>query len=292
MPLPKTMKGCMRKVKKEFPDGRAKKKMSKKEAHKQHVAMCLNATEGFTFKSFLLNEMATGAKIELDPMSGEDRAKILDVLKKDKLKFENQPGQLIIIDLNRNSIAGSALISHLHRVAQFDDVSEVDDTSWAVRKMKEGYQGSSRQRAWDDVTGRIRRERERFAKEGPNAVQRWKIDAKEAGFKVEEKYDGYRAYDDAGKLVGEFRADHGKWLKGKAEATYEGLDKFAVSSWPVTDAEVERFWEYYESDMDDDEQRELASEEWSDKFTEDQIDDGTFDEFIDHAQDLYKKVHG
>ena len=52
MPLPKDMEKCMHKVKKEFPEGRADKKKSKKEAHKQHVAMCLN-NESFTFKDYL-----------------------------------------------------------------------------------------------------------------------------------------------------------------------------------------------------------------------------------------------
>lgn len=56
MPLPKDMGACMRKVKKEFPHGRSDKKMSKKKAHKQHVAMCMSAQrEGhvLTFKEFL-----------------------------------------------------------------------------------------------------------------------------------------------------------------------------------------------------------------------------------------------
>ncbi len=65
MPLPKKMDKCMSKVKKEFPEGRSDKKKSKKEAHKQHVAMCLNAQEsysmkdlidGMTLKSFLIAE--------------------------------------------------------------------------------------------------------------------------------------------------------------------------------------------------------------------------------------------
>ncbi len=55
MPLPTNMKDCMHKAKKEFPNGRSKKKMGKKAAHKQQVAMCLNASEGklMTFKDFL-----------------------------------------------------------------------------------------------------------------------------------------------------------------------------------------------------------------------------------------------
>lgn len=56
MPLPKDMGKCMSKVKKEFPEGRSDKKKSKKAAHKQHVAMCMNASEsvkGMTFKQFL-----------------------------------------------------------------------------------------------------------------------------------------------------------------------------------------------------------------------------------------------
>ena len=54
MPLPKDMGKCMSKVKKEFPKGRSEKKKGKKAAHKQHIAMCLNA-EGhtMTFKDFL-----------------------------------------------------------------------------------------------------------------------------------------------------------------------------------------------------------------------------------------------
>lgn len=56
MPLPKDMGACMRKVKKEYPQGRSDKKKGKKAAHKQHVAMCMNAQEGakMTFKDFLI----------------------------------------------------------------------------------------------------------------------------------------------------------------------------------------------------------------------------------------------
>ena len=56
MPLPKDMAKCMSKVKKEFPKGRSDKKKGKKAAHKQHVAMCLNASEGvtLTFKEYLI----------------------------------------------------------------------------------------------------------------------------------------------------------------------------------------------------------------------------------------------
>jgi hypothetical protein len=48
MPLPKDMDKCMSKVKKEYPSGRKKKgtKMSKKNVHKQHVAMCMNEAAG------------------------------------------------------------------------------------------------------------------------------------------------------------------------------------------------------------------------------------------------------
>lgn len=60
MPLPKNMEKCMSKVKDEFPEGRSDKKKSKKAAHKQHVAMCLNAKENqemnFTLKDYLLIE--------------------------------------------------------------------------------------------------------------------------------------------------------------------------------------------------------------------------------------------
>jgi len=67
MPLPTDMKACMSKAKKEFPEGRSKKKKNKKEAHKQQVAMCLNVKEGFdvktmTFSDYLVLENTTGTK--------------------------------------------------------------------------------------------------------------------------------------------------------------------------------------------------------------------------------------
>ena len=57
MPLPSDMGKCMSKVSREFPHGRSDKKMSKKRAHKQHVAMCMSAAkEGhvLTFKEYLI----------------------------------------------------------------------------------------------------------------------------------------------------------------------------------------------------------------------------------------------
>lgn len=74
MPLPTDMKKCMSKVKKEYPTGRSNdKNLSKKDIHKQHVAMCLNAQESvsYTFIDFLVesepsktiaNQVASEAK--------------------------------------------------------------------------------------------------------------------------------------------------------------------------------------------------------------------------------------
>lgn len=55
MPLPKDMAACMHKAKEEFPNGRSKKKMGKKKAQKQRVAMCMNASEArqMSFKDYL-----------------------------------------------------------------------------------------------------------------------------------------------------------------------------------------------------------------------------------------------
>lgn len=44
MPLPKDMEACMHKMKKEYPEGRSKKSMSKEGAQKQRVAACLQAS--------------------------------------------------------------------------------------------------------------------------------------------------------------------------------------------------------------------------------------------------------
>ena len=84
MPLPKDMKSCMSYVKDKYPSGRTKENgKSKKAAHKQHVAMCMQASESeetkmqlSTFKEFLVemteeeeNERIWGAS---DPMAGFD----------------------------------------------------------------------------------------------------------------------------------------------------------------------------------------------------------------------------
>jgi len=47
------MGSCMSEWKDAHPQGRSKKKMGKKAAHKQAVAACISKTEGFTFKDFL-----------------------------------------------------------------------------------------------------------------------------------------------------------------------------------------------------------------------------------------------
>lgn len=54
MPLPKDMSACMHKVSDEFPQGRSKKPMSAKRAHRQHVAMCMRAQrENLDISSFI-----------------------------------------------------------------------------------------------------------------------------------------------------------------------------------------------------------------------------------------------
>ena len=59
MPLPSSsMKACMHKAKKDHPNGRSKKKMSKEEAHKQRVAMCMNTVKESEKTMKKMNEMA------------------------------------------------------------------------------------------------------------------------------------------------------------------------------------------------------------------------------------------
>ena len=64
----KDMGACMREWKSKHPQGRANKKMSKKQSHKQAVAACLNKTGlsekfGLTFKEYL---------VEMDDFGGTD----------------------------------------------------------------------------------------------------------------------------------------------------------------------------------------------------------------------------
>ena len=67
--------------------------------------------------------------------------------------------------------------------------------------------------------------------------------------------------------------------------------KESAKQWPVSDQAIQKFWSYYAGKQTDDDLRTLAAEEWSDKFTDEQIDSGEFDEFIDHAADVFKAMY-
>lgn len=77
-----------------------------------------------TFKQLFedaLNEK--GKIIVLDTESGMDSEKIVDVLKKDKIKF-TKVGPLISLEMDRKSAPAAVLISHLHKIAKFDELRE------------------------------------------------------------------------------------------------------------------------------------------------------------------------
>lgn len=60
----RTMGACMSEWKDKHPQGRSKTKMTKKEAHKQAIAACLQKTnEGLTFKNFFVSEQ-TGVDVK------------------------------------------------------------------------------------------------------------------------------------------------------------------------------------------------------------------------------------
>ena len=62
-------------------------------------------------------------------------------------------------------------------------------------------------------------------------------------------------------------------------------DLIESKKWPVSDQEIIKFFSYYDGkdpDSDDDAET-LAAEEWSDKFTDEQVDSGEFDEFVEYA---------
>ncbi len=64
------------------------------------------------------------------------------------------------------------------------------------------------------------------------------------------------------------------------------------SQWPVSDVELEKFFSYYGPGLNAEEIGELTHEEWSDRFTDEQIDEGMLDEFMAYAYQFYRRLHG
>lgn len=111
-------------------------------------------------------------------------------------------------------------------------LESIGDDAWGLGESEQvdevqGYR-PGRGHEWDQVTNRIKADKERFDREGPNEIERWKQEVEQSGYRMEEKYDGYYVYDDAGELVGEFGSDRGKWLKGSKEFPLHG-DEVAES---------------------------------------------------------------
>jgi hypothetical protein len=69
------------------------------------------------FKDYI-NE---GKSFKLDTLAASEADKIKEVLKKDKVKF-TQKGPIITVMLDRKSPQAATLVSHLNRLAKFDEV--------------------------------------------------------------------------------------------------------------------------------------------------------------------------
>ena len=65
----------------------------------------------------------------------------------------------------------------------------------------------------------------------------------------------------------------------------------AAKKWPVSDIEIDKVNEYV-GKASPSKYHEMANEQWSDKFTDEQIDSGEFDTFIEYAFERYKKLMG
>lgn len=96
----------------------------------------------------------------------------------------------------------------------FDTMTQIEESEQVDEV--QGYR-PGRGNEWDEVTGRIKADRERYDREGPNEIERWKQEVEARGWTLDEKYDGYTVYDDDGNVVGKFSSQGGKWLEGSDE---------------------------------------------------------------------------
>ncbi len=62
----------------------------------------------------------------IDSMSGSDSSKIADFLDSQKIKYE-KVGSEFTIQMDRNSLEASTVLSKLHSIAMFDDLSEINE---------------------------------------------------------------------------------------------------------------------------------------------------------------------
>jgi hypothetical protein len=62
-------------------------------------------------------------------------------------------------------------------------------------------------------------------------------------------------------------------------------------NWPVSDIVIDKVNDYIDVESED-EYFEMANEQWSDSFTDEQVDKGIFDEFIEYAYARHQKDRG
>ena len=66
---------------------------------------------------------------------------------------------------------------------------------------------------------------------------------------------------------------------------------YEASNWPVSDVEIDKTNEYVGKTSPQG-YHVMANEQWSDKFTDEQIDRGEFDKFVEYAYERYLKMFG
>lgn len=172
MPLPKDMDKCMKKVKKEYPEGRSDKKKSKKDAHKQHVAMCLNVKEnnmsgssikslieGMTFSSFLV------AESEMDSNSVKEYIRSLPPFQEMMKDQQAKPAALKLAKRLADEFGDEPLTDQIEDYV-FDEIDELNsqyyhgtnvgdwkgEEEWQ-RKRAEDKEIESAAHKWEQTTG-------------------------------------------------------------------------------------------------------------------------------------------
>jgi hypothetical protein len=67
------------------------------------------------FNKIIESVLNTGKSFKVDTMSGTDKDNLVEILKKDRIKFKDLGGGIVQIYLDRKSAAASVLLSYLKK---------------------------------------------------------------------------------------------------------------------------------------------------------------------------------
>ena len=147
-----------------------------------------------TLKNIFESTLLIEAKklMVIDTNSGMDSEKVVEVLKKDKIKFE-KTGSIISIKIDPASAPAAVLRSHLHKIAKFDEIKERVVLVHKDNELTEAATSKKGKQAVKDFQKALKKKKIAFAR--PEFVGNWRYsDTNESWGIMSETDSGLEIY--------------------------------------------------------------------------------------------------